>query len=368
MARGVVRLRFAAGRSLGRDFSYAVVPQGPPASLGMTTQGDRSTLTTEDLTVTVRHNPLRVAVANAAGDVIDEDDAERGMAVAGQGVRVWKRLPDDQHVYGFGEKNGRLDKRGMNRGGSSFAMWNTDTYAYERDTDPIYVSVPFYLAMRKGRAHGIFLDNTYRTTFDVGRESEGLLSFGTEGGGLDYYIIAGPGPKQVIERYSALTGRMPLPPLWSLGYHQCRYSYFPEAKVREIASGLRRRKIPADAVWLDIHYMDGYAPFTWDPERFPDPGRLVRDLRGQGLRLVTIVDPHIKVQPGTVPYDTGLAGNHFVRNGKGGVFEGPVWPANAKKNPAQSVFPDYTGRRREPGGAGSTGRCSTSAWPASGTT
>ena len=185
--------------------------------------------------------------------------------MAGARFRVWKRLRDDEHVYGFGEKVGRLDKRGWQLGGYALTMWNSDTFGYDSSTDPIYASIPFYLVLRQGRAHGIFLDNTFRSSFDVGHESQGLLAFGASGGELDYYFIDGPSPKEVIERYTRLTGRMPLPPRWALGYQQCRYSYSPDSRVRFIAQSFREKRIPADAIWLDIHYQDGFKPFSWDP-------------------------------------------------------------------------------------------------------
>src|SRR5437762_6054005 len=221
-------------------------------------------------------------------------------------------------------------------------MWNSDTFGYGADTDPIYVSVPFAIVMRAGRAHGLFLDNTSRTNFDIGHTSAGTLAFGAEQGELNYYFINGPTPADVVSRYTALTGRMPMPPRWALGYHQCRYSYYPESTVRFVAQNFRARRIPADAIWLDIHYQDGYKPFTWDAERFPDPARLVADLGRQGFHLVTIVDAHPKKEAGYEPYDTGIAGDHFVRNVDGSVYEAPVWPARAERNPGPSVFPDFT--------------------------
>ena len=111
----------------------------------------------------------------------------------------------------------------------------------------------------------------------------------------------------MVERYTALTGRMPLPPRWALGYNQCRYSYYPESKVRFIADNFRAAQIPADVIWLDIHYQDGYRPFTWDPARFPDPKKLIADLRAQGFRTVTILDAHPKKKPGTVPSTTAAS-------------------------------------------------------------
>src|SRR4029077_10836695 len=121
-----------------------------------------------------------------------------------------------------------------------------------------------------------------------------------------------PSPADVVSRYTALTGRMPMPPRWALGYHQCRYSYYPESTVRFIAENFRIRHIPADTIWLDIHYMDSYKPFTWDATRFPDPARLIASPAAQGPHVVPIVDPHPKKEPGYEPYDTGLAGGYFV--------------------------------------------------------
>jgi alpha-glucosidase len=339
----VLRVRFVPRPSPGRDHSYAVVCRdlgeaGARATVGVT----ESVLETRALRVTVRHAPFALAVATRDGRGLDQDDPGLATAWAGSRVRVWKRLRPDEHVYGLGEKTGRLDKRGNNLGGSAVAMWNTDTFAYDAGTDPVYASVPFYMVLRDGRAHGVFLDNSFRTFFDIGKESQDLLSFGAEDGELDYYFIDGPDPKDVIRRYTALTGRTPLPPLWALGYHQSRYSYYPEARVREIAAGFRRKRIPADTLWLDIHYLDGWAPFTWDRERFPDPRRMLGDLRAQGFRTVTIVDPHPKKEPGHAPYDGGLRGDHFVKNPDGTVYEGPVWPSHAERNPRPSVFPDFS--------------------------
>jgi alpha-glucosidase len=339
----VVRVRFAPSPSLGRDHSYAILnPPAGDASAQFEVGAAASTVRTSALRVTLAHAPFRIAFASADGQSLDEDDPGRGIAFSGRATQVWKRLREDEHVYGLGEKTGDLDKRGRYRGGYNYAMWNSDTFAYSDDTDPLYVSVPFFIVMRGGRAHGIFLDNTFRTTFDIGHADPGLLSFGAVDGALDYYFIDGPTPKDVVQRYTELTGRMPLPPMWALGYHQSRYSYYPEARVRNLADTFRIKRIPADVIWLDIHYEEGYNPFTWDRERFPDPARMIRDLRGQGFRVVPIVDPHPKAQPGWSVYESGLAADAFVKNPDGSVHKAPVWPSQAEKNPGLSVFPDFT--------------------------
>jgi alpha-glucosidase len=348
----VIRVRVSPGLE-GRDHSYAVVNRNlGDAAASVSSDATHSTITTATLRVAIQHAPFRIAFATRDGGVsLDEDDPRRGTAISGSEVRVWKRLRDDEHVYGLGEKGGPLDKRGSKLGGYSVTNWNSDTFGYDASTDPLYVSVPFYIDLRKGVAYGVFLDNTWRSNFDIGHQTQGVLSFGADGGALDYYFIYGPEPKKVIERYTALTGRMPLPPLWSLGYHQCRYSYYPESRVRFIAENFRERHIPADVIWLDIHYQDRYRPFTWNRERFPDPARMIGDLRKEGFRLVTIVDPHPPKVPGYAPYDSGLAGDQFVKNPDGSIYEAPVWPSKAedgdspdwsRKPGTSSVFPDFT--------------------------
>jgi alpha-glucosidase len=316
-------------------------PTEPADAIANAGEGE-SVLTTGALKVVVHHTPLRLAFLDLEGRVLDEDEPTQGIAWAGSRVQVAKRLPDDANIYGFGEKTGRLNKRGWCLGGYSYAMWTTDTYAYDVSTDPLYVSVPFYLSVREGRAYGIFLDNTHRTFFDVGRQQNGVLTFGAEGGELNYYFIHGPHPRDVLARYAALTGRAPLPPRWALGFHQSRWSYYPESRVRLLADTFREKRIPADVIWLDVHCLDGYAPLTWDAERFPDPKKLAADLRARGFRLVPIVDPHIKAEAGHAPYESGVAGGHLVKNADGTVYTAPVWPSQAEKKPRPSVFPDFT--------------------------
>jgi len=335
-APGVIRVRFSPAPQFGRDHSYAVGEGGPRASDARFTPGtERDQLRTAGIGVEIRRTPFRLRFLDDRGEVRDEDYAPDGMASNGRRVRVWKALRDDDHFYGFGEKTGPLDKRGAKLGGSSLVMWNSDVYGYDNSTDPLYDDIPFFMVLRDGRVHGVFFDNTYRSTFDIGKESRAYYDFGAEGGELDYYVIAGPTPADVLARYSDLTGHMQLPPLWSVGYQQCRYSYFPDSTVRAIAREFRSRRIPADAVWFDIHYMKEYRVFTWDHDRFPAPDQLLADLDRAGFATVAIVDPGVKRDSGYSVYDDGVARDVFVHRPDGSLFVGPVWPGPA-------VFPDFT--------------------------
>lgn len=340
----IIRVRFTAAKGFGRDHSYAVTGHDWSEPKAKVESGANTiTLATASLRVIVQLTPLRISFADTNGEILAADGQQSGISFADNGrFQVAEQLRDDEHVYGLGEKNGPLDKRGWKLGGYEYVMWNSDTYSYDSSTDPIYVSVPFCMVTRGEHAHGIFLDNTWRSFFDIGHRNPGLLTFGAEGGEVNYYFINGPTPEKVIERYTALTGRMPLPPLWSLGYNQCRYSYYPESRVRLLADTFREKKVPGDVIWLDIHYQDNYKPFTWNHERFPNPRKMISDLRAQHFHVVTIVDAHPKVEKGYAPYDEGIAGNDFVKNPDGSVFEGPVWPSQAEQNPGPSVFPDFT--------------------------
>ncbi len=339
----IVRIRFSPTPAFVRDHSYSI--DGRPSEPGAVEIGigdSETQLLTTSLEITLHHAPFAVSIADREGRVIHEDETALGTTWAGPRVQVAKKLSDTAAVYGFGEKSGRLNKRGICNSGASYAMWATDAFAYDGSADPLYATVPFYLHTEAGRAHGIYLDNTHRTFFDVGHQHRGALSFGAEGGELDYYFIHGPHPRDVVARYTRLTGLTPLPPRWALGYHQCRWSYYPESRVRKLANDFREKKVPGEVLWLDVHYLDGYAPFTWDRERFPDPRKMIADLHAQGFRVVPIVDPHIKAEAGHAPYDEGLMGDHFVRHADGPLYQAPVWPIRAEKNPRQSVFPDFT--------------------------
>ncbi|HTR82537.1 MAG TPA: glycoside hydrolase family 31 protein [Bacteroidota bacterium] len=296
---------------------------------GFSDDGRNVTIDLKDFKIRISKSPVRVTFLTPEGDIINQDDSSKGMGWDGSEVRVWKTMPENELYYGFGEKTGMLDRRGL-----AMTDWNSDIPAYTPGTDPLYQSIPFFLGMQNGKFYGIFFDNTFRSSFDMGKESQRYYSFGAEGGTIDYYFFYGPSPKKVLERFTELTGRMNLPPKWALGYQQCRWSYSPEAKVRDIAENFRKRNIPCDVIYLDIDYMDGYRCFTWSKENFPNPQKMVSDLAHDGFKIVTIIDPGIKKDSTYWVYQEGARGNHFVRKADSAVFIGPVWPGDC-------AFPDF---------------------------
>ena len=331
-APNVVRVRYSNRGSFLQEHSFAVLPNAFSQSRKVQVEQLQNSIliSTGAMQVRIFKSPLRIVFVDPSGQVISQDPPGYPVSFDSDAFRVWKSMPGDEHYFGLGDKTGPLDHRNL-----AFTMWNTDAFGWQESTDTLYKSIPFILAMRHGAAYGIFLDNTYRTNFDLGKESRDLYSFGADGGELYYYFFYGPDPKRVIQDFTTLVGRSPLPPLFSLGYQQCRYSYYPEARVREIASEFRKRKIPADVIYLDIDYQQNNRPFTVDSQRFPNFEGMVKDLRNEGFKIVTITDLHLAKLPSYKPYDEGLAHDYFVKNPDGSVYVGKVWPGD-------SVFPDFT--------------------------
>ncbi|MGZ4031614.1 MAG: glycoside hydrolase family 31 protein, partial [Tumebacillaceae bacterium] len=285
---------------------------------------------TSALDVYVEKAPFRIRVQDGNGTVLAED-VELGWTDKLQPYCV-KRKASDENFYGFGEKTGFLNKAGTKQ-----TMWNSDVYApHVPEIDALYQSIPFFLSSRGSNIYGLFLDNPGKTEFHMNEAD--TYRFQAENGELDTYFLYGPTMKDVVQQYTDLTGRMPLPPKWAIGYHQSRYSYETEQEVRELAANFRDKDIPCDVIYLDIHYMNEYRVFTWHPTSFPQPGELLADLREQGFRVVPIVDPGVKKDPKYVIYQEGVRYEHFCKYIEGELYTGVVWPG-------ESAFPDFTDSR-----------------------
>ena len=223
----------------------------------------------------------------------------------------------------------------MNLRGQRLENWCTDAFGFSKEADPLYRSIPFYYGLHQDKAYGIFFHNSYRSFFDFGKTEADVCAFSAQGGEMDYFFIYGPQLLEVAQQYHELSGKPELPPLWALGYHQCRWSYYPESRVRELADSFRENQIPCDAIYLDIDYMDGYRCFTWNKDYFPKPGKMMKALQKQGFQTVVMIDPGIRVDPDYHVYAEGMEKEVFCRRTNGELMEGPVWPPNC-------VFPDYT--------------------------
>jgi alpha-glucosidase len=243
---------------------------------------------------------------------------------------VTARRPGER-FFACGERTSGLEKTGSHQ-----IFWNIDPPAgHTASFNNLYTSIPFVLSLREGRAHGLLFDSTGRVEIDLAKADPSRVVYEAAGGDLVFYVFAGPSPRDVLERYTALTGRTPMPPLWALGNQQSRWSYASADELRAIAAGFRERGIPCDVLYLDIDHMDGYRVFTWDEERFPDPAGLIAELAEQGFRVVTIADPGVKVDTAYPLYAEGRSHGFFCLTRDGEEYNNEVWPGLC-------AFPDFT--------------------------
>lgn len=325
----IIRVRIDK-KPLAKDFSYAVISRPLAFKPRISQNADEIKLETDSLIAVISKNPFAVTFTTPDGHLINTDEKGLGTSWIGEEVTTYKTMQEGERFIGLGEKTGNLDRKG-----SSYTNWNTDAFGYTVSQDPIYSTIPFYIGVHHGLNYGIFFDNSYRSNFNFGASNNRFSSFNANGGEMNYYFIFHQRVADIITSYTQLTGRITLPPLWSLGYQQNRYSYYPEAEVMRIAQTLREKEIPADGITLDIHHMDAYKLFTWNKSRFPDPGSMNEKLNKLGFKTTVIVDPGIKVEKGYHAYESGLQSDIFIKYSDGQNYTGQVWPGWCH-------FPDFT--------------------------
>ncbi len=319
-------------------FRVGLFPGGKPAEYGSeaverddwpaTAEWRDGALVTPEATAHVELDPLRISFSDAHGTFSADDP---GLEIGdGSALRVRKARGEGERYFGCGERTGGLEKTGSHQ-----LFWNIDPpEGHSASMNNLYTSIPFALSLRDGVARGLFVDYPGRSEMDLAKADPERIE-ATVSGALVYYVFAGPTPRRVLERYTELTGRIGMPPLWALGNHQSRWGYETADEIREIAAGFRERDIPCDVIHFDIEHMDGHRVFTWEPERFPDPRGLIEQLRADGFRVVCITDPGVKVDEGYELYTSGRERGLFCRDARGDEFRNVVWPG-------MCAFPDFT--------------------------
>ncbi len=320
LAEDLVRVTWEPGTA---PVPYAIArTDWPPVEVEITERAGQWRLQTSELSVTLEQTG-ELIYRNQANQVLRKElpPVRKGSAWIQR-----SSLQDNEHFFGLGERAAPF-----NLAGESYRLWNTDPGGgYRPGDDPLYLCIPVFLGLHASGAYLVFYENSYDGYLTFGEQTE--ASF--EDGALRYYLIPGP-PERAVERYMDLTGRPPLPPRWALGFHQSRWGYKNAEDVRQVVAGFRQRQLPLNAVHLDIDYMDGYRVFTVNSQRFPDLSGLSEELLRQDIRLVAIIDPGIKRDPGYSMYTEGIEGGHFCRAPDGEPQPGLVWPG-------WSFFPDFT--------------------------
>lgn len=334
----VLRFRYTTTSIFENDFSYAITRYASRGfnRLEVTEDDNNYIITTSKLICHISKVDMRKSIFDAKDNtLISEDELgfhwEESYEFGGNIVKMSKNSQEKESYYGLGDKPVALNLKGKR-----FENWVTDSYAFSKDTDPLYKAIPFYTGLHHGKAYGIFFDNTFRSFFDFCQERRNVTSFWAQGGEMNYYFFYGPEMGEVVSNYTDLTGKPhELPPLWALGYHQCKWSYYPESNVKEVTNKFRELQIPCDAIYLDIDYMDGFRCFTWNKEYFPDPKRMVKELSDNGFKTVAIIDPGIKIDNDYNVFKEGLDKDYFCKRADGPYMKGKVWPG-------ECYFPDFT--------------------------
>ncbi len=330
---GSIRVElFPSGAAPPERASWAVLPDWWSCDIEVERTGPHA-FRTELLAVSIDPSTLAVEIADRAGRSLFRGHGRDAVRHDEPGFRLRAAAPDGTLYYGLGDKPDALEKRGR-----AYAMWNADRYGFGEGWDPLYKSLPFLLAVdRDAVASGLFVDCTHRIGFDLAATEADVLAIAADAPTLRFHVLAGPDPKAVLRRFASLVGRPPLPPIWSLGYGQCRYSYDSAEQALAVVRGHRERSIPLDAIWLDIGFQDRNRPYTTNPDTFPSFAEAIEEASALGVRTVVIADLHVPAVPGEdyAPYTTGVEGDHFVKDADGTVYTGEVWPGPCH-------FPDFT--------------------------
>ncbi|MBI9037969.1 MAG: DUF4968 domain-containing protein [Bacteroidales bacterium] len=325
----ILRIRVVL-KEFNEDFSYSVIAKPEKCVAKVNEFEEYIEICTDSLILKITKNPVRFQFLTLERELINEDDPAFGTSWIGTEVTTYKKLQPKEKFIGLGEKTGNLDRRG-----SAYTNWNTDNPRHGAYDDPLYASIPFYIGIHNKFNYGIFLDNSYKTHFNFGASNNRFSYFSAEDGEMDYYFIYHNNIADILKSYSFLTGFMQMPPIWSLGYQQCRWSYYPDSEVLNVAKTFREKKIPADVIYLDIHYMDAYKIFTWHPERFPTPEKMLNELKEMGFHTTVIVDPGIKIENNYDAYNEGIEKDLFIKYPDNTIYTAQVWPGWCH-------FPDFT--------------------------
>ncbi len=326
-------LQVTTGTDFEPDVSYAVIRKEWHTPVYTVTEepGGLLVVQTSALKITVRTSPFHLKVEDLHGAVRFETTGE-GLALDGPRIHLERVLGEREAVYGLGEHG-----ESLNRNPGVYRIWNRDE-PHHHPYKQYYCTIPMAVCAPGGAVgpHAFFIDNPGEVFVDVATRKHGALRMETRTGDLRLWLFFAPTPAELIRDYTDLTGRMERPPLWALGFQQCRWSYMSADRVREIARGFRTRRIPCDVVYMDIDYMQDYLVFTWNTKTFPEPLALLKELKAEGFSPLCIIDPGVGIRPGYFAYDEGLKQQgFFCRHLNGELFTGRVWQGEVH-------MPDFT--------------------------
>lgn len=306
----------------------AVILDSKIGSLGIRETDSEIFINGEEIQTCVNKNTSEIIFKDKFGNVVCED--YQPSFKDDDGNIYISKINNCHAYYGLGEKGGNLNKKFYYT-----ENFNTDDPETTDDSVVYYKTIPFYVGLNDYKTYGLFFDNSFRSFFDMGKSFEDRIFFGAIDGQINYYFILGSSIKHVISNYSNLTGKMDMPPIWSLGYQQNRFSYSSAEEIRDIIENFNKKGLPIDVIYFDIDYMDGYRVMTFKTPEFENVNKLIDELKSKGIKVVTILDPAVKVDENYGVYQRGIKGKHFTKTPDGKIFVGAVWAGD-------SAFPDFS--------------------------
>lgn len=257
-----------------------------------------------------------------------QDDSE-GLSISESDgiISVKKGLSLKEYILGLGEKAYEIERRRV-----SVRMWNNDSYSYGWFTDPLYVSIPFFITVYQGRAKGYFFNSPSKMIFDVGVGEYDKIVIKIPEPSLRFYVIQGPSIERVLENYAELTGKPFMIPMWALGHQISRYSYYPESSVIDVLKEYKKEGFPVSSLYLDIDYAQDMKVFSWNKDRFPDPKSMVKKVHSLGAKVIVNIGPGVKVDQNSKVFREGLG--TYVETPKRELYIAPLWSGAC-------AFPDF---------------------------
>lgn len=319
-SNAVVKIWYDKSGKLTRSNPSFAVVNDKLENMGEVTVNEETSayeIFTSKLRIRINKNPMQLQIFDKYQKLIFSDFKDQGHVSDAKAVKAYKVLRNDEQFFGLGEKTGTLNRRGKN-----YKMWNSDKPCYSVTEDPIAKSIPFFMSSYR---YGIFLDNTYKSEFKFGTESQDYYSFEAPDGAFVYYFIYGKDYKEIQQQYIALTGQPIMPPKWALGFAQSRGLYTKENQALEVAAEFRKRKIPIDIIYQDIGWTQNLQDFEWRKGNYTDPKGMLKKLKANGFKMIVSQDPVISKKDNKQYVEANKLG-YFVKDVRTDKAYEMPWP------------------------------------------
>lgn len=319
-SNAVVKIWYDKSGKLTRSNPSFAVVNDKLENMGEVTVNEETSayeIFTSKLRIRINKNPMQLQIFDKYQKLIFSDFKDQGHVSDAKAVKAYKVLRNDEQFFGLGEKTGTLNRRGKN-----YKMWNSDKPCYSVTEDPIAKSIPFFMSSYR---YGIFLDNTYKSEFKFGTESQDYYSFEAPDGAFVYYFIYGKDYKEIQQQYIALTGQPIMPPKWALGFAQSRGLYTKENQALEVAAEFRKRKIPIDIIYQDIGWTQNLQDFEWRKGNYTDPKGMLKKLKANGFKMIVSQDPVISKKDNKQYIEANKLG-YFVKDVRTDKAYEMPWP------------------------------------------